>query len=131
MMIEDIRRDIAKKDRIGINIFYNSKINLEGRLSNILWGIEEEEIPFVLIPVEETNAEILGSRASRESKLGVGIGIGEREVTLYQEKLEMDKPLFRYTIDSDESILRALGVNGARLIKGNPFIIPEMTGGKR
>lgn len=42
----------------------------------------------------------------------------------------MDKPLFRYNLDSDEDILRAVGVNGARLIKGNPFIIPEMTGGK-
>ena len=35
----------------------------------------------------------MGSTASKSSKLGVGIGIGEKEVTLYQEKLEMDKPL--------------------------------------
>lgn len=129
-MTEDIRRGIAKKDKIGIEIFYNSKVNIEGKLSNILWGIEEEEIPFILTPMEENSAEVLGSNASKNSKLGVGIGISEKEVTLYQEKLEMDKPLFRYSVDSNESILRALGVNGARLIKGNPFIIPEMTGGR-
>lgn len=129
-MTEDIRRGIAKKDKIGIEIFYSSKVNIEGKLSNILWGIEEEEIPFILTPMEENSAEVLGSNASKNSKLGVGIGISEKEVTLYQEKLEMDKPLFRYSVDSNESILRALGVNGARLIKGNPFIIPEMTGGR-
>lgn len=129
-MTEDIRRGIAKKDRVGIEIFYNSAVDIKGKLSNIFWGIEEEEIPFILTPMGEDDAEFLGSNASKNSKLGVGIGISKKEVTLYQEKLEMDKPLFRYNIDSDESILRALGVNGARLIKGNPFIIPEMTGGR-
>ena len=119
-----------EKEEIGINIFYSSKIDINGKLSNILWGIEEEEIPYILIQSEEIDAKKMGSIASKSSKLGVGIGIGEKEVTLYQEKLEMDKPLFRYDLDSDESILRAVGVNGARLIKGNPFIIPEMTGGK-
>lgn len=119
-----------EKEEIGINIFYSSKIDINGKLSNILWGIEEEEIPYILVPTEDTDAEKMGSAASKSSKLGVGMGIGEKEVTLYQEKLEMDKPLFRYNLDSDEDILRAVGVNGARLIKGNPFIIPEMTGGK-
>lgn len=119
-----------EKEEIGINIFYSSKIDISGKLSNILWGIEEEEIPYILIQSEDIDAKKMGSIASKSSKLGVGIGIGEKEVTLYQEKLEMDKPLFRYDLDSDESILRAVGVNGARLIKGNPFIIPEMTGGK-
>jgi len=122
-----VRRE---KEEIGINIFYSSKIDISGKLSNILWGIEEEEIPYILIQSEDIDAKKMGSIASKSSKLGVGIGIGEKEVTLYQEKLEMDKPLFRYDLDSDESILRAVGVNGARLIKGNPFIIPEMTGGK-
>ena len=119
-----------EKEEMGINIFYSSKIDINGKLSNILWGIEEEEIPYILIQSEDIDAKKMGSIASKSSKLGVGIGIGEKEVTLYQEKLEMDKPLFRYDLDSDESILRAVGVNGARLIKGNPFIIPEMTGGK-
>lgn len=129
-MVEELRRNIAKKEKVGISIFYNSKIDIDQKLSNILWGIEEEEIPYILVPKDENDANILGYEASRESKLGVGIGISEKEVTLYQEKLEKDRPLFKYNVDSDVSILRAVGVNGARLIKGNPFIIPEMTGGR-
>ena len=85
-----------EKEKIGINVFYSSKVDINGKLSNILWGIEEEEIPYILIQSEDTDAKIMGSTASKSSKLGVGIGIGEKEVTLYQEKLEMDKPLFRY-----------------------------------
>ena len=129
-MVEELRRNIAKKEKVGISIFYSSKIDIDQKLSNILWGIEEEEIPYILVPSNENDANILGYEASKESKLGVGIGISEKEVTLYQEKLEKDRPLFKYNVDSDVSILRAVGVNGARLIKGNPFIIPEMTGGR-
>lgn len=129
-MVEELRRNIAKKEKVGISIFYSSKIDIDQKLSNILWGIEEEEIPYILVPKDENDVNILGYEASRESKLGVGIGISEKEVTLYQEKLEKDRPLFKYNVDSDVSILRAVGVNGARLIKGNPFIIPEMTGGR-
>lgn len=121
----------GKKEKIGINIFYSSKIDIDSRLSNILWGIEEEEIPFTLQSFEEDDAKKLGYQGARESKLQVGIGIGVDEVTLYHEKLDLDKPLFRYSIDCNTNTLRALGVNGARLIKGNPFIIPEKTGGEK
>ncbi len=120
-----------KKEKIGINVFYSSKIDFDKRLSNILWGIEEEEIPYILQSFDEVDAKELGYKGAKESKLQVGIGIGKDEVTLYHEKLDLDKPLFRYSIDSNGDILRALGVNGARLIKGNPFIIPEKTGGER
>lgn len=121
----------GQKEQIGINIFYSSKIEINDRLSNILWGVEEEEIPFILQSFDEDDAKVLGYNGAKESKLQVGIGIGTKEITLYHEKLELDKPLFRYSIDSNTNILRALGVNGARLIKGNPFIIPEKTGGER
>lgn len=120
-----------KKEKIGINVFYSSKIELDERLSNILWGIEEEEIPIILEKFDEDDAKKLGYDGARTSKLQVGIGIGKDEVTLYHEKLTLEKPLFKYSIDSDANILRALGVNGARLIKGNPFIIPEKTGGEK
>lgn len=121
----------GKKEQIGINIFYSSKIEMNEKLNNILWGIEEEEIPFILEKFDEDDAKVLGYNGARKSKLQVGIGIGRDEVTLYHEKLDLEKPLFRYSINSDTDILRALGVNGARLIKGNPFIIPEKTGGER
>ncbi|WP_291258748.1 glycerol dehydratase reactivase beta/small subunit family protein [Fusobacterium sp.] len=120
-----------KKEKIGINIFYFSGIEIDERLSNILWGIEEEDIPFILKSYDEADAKILGYNGAKESKLQVGIGIGREEITLYHEKLKLEKPLFKYDIHSNNDILRALGINGARLIKGNPFIIPEETGGEK
>lgn len=121
----------GKKEEIGINIFYFSEIEIDERLSNILWGIEEEEIPFILRSCNESDAKILGYNGAKESKLQVGIGIGREGITLYHEKLKLEKPLFKYDIHSNNDILRALGINGARLIKGNPFIIPEETGGEK
>ena len=114
-MTISIREDLMKeqKNPIGINIYYNKNLTIDKRIKTILCGIEEEEIPFILIPDDEDNVKILG----------VGIGINSNEVTLYQEKLSVEKPLFECSLNSSDYILRAIGTNGARLIKGNPFII--------
>lgn len=120
-----LREDIMKKqkDPIGINIYYNKNLNIDKRIKSILCGIEEEEIPFILVPNDENNANFLGDTAAKTSKLGVGIGIDEKKVVLYQEKLSIEKPLFECNLNSSDDTLRAIGANGARLIKGNPFII--------
>ena len=125
-LMEDIRR--SQKDPIGINIDYNKNLNIDGKIKNILCGIEEEEIPFILIPDLEDDAKVLGDRAAKSSKLGVGIGISQTEVTLYHEKLDINKPLFKCKLNNLDFNLRVMGVNGARLIKGNPFIIIEEGG---
>lgn len=125
-LMEDIRR--SQKDPIGINIYYNKNLNIDGKIKNILCGIEEEEIPFILIPDLEDDAKVLGDRAAKSSKLGVGIGISQTEVTLYHEKLDINKPLFKCKLNNLDFNLRIMGVNGARLIKGNPFIIIEEGG---
>ena len=125
-LMEDIRR--SQKDPIGINIYYNKNLNIDGKIKNILCGIEEEEIPFILIPDLEDDAKVLGDRAAKSSKLGVGIGISQTEVTLYHEKLDINRPLFKCKLNNLDFNLRVMGVNGARLIKGNPFIIIEEGG---
>ena len=125
-LMEDIRR--SQKAPIGINIYYNKNLNIDGKIKNILCGIEEEEIPFILIPDFEDDAKVLGDRAAKSSKLGVGIGISQTEVTLYHEKLDINKPLFKCKLNNLDFNLRVMGVNGARLIKGNPFIIIEEGG---
>ena len=125
-LMEDIRR--SQKDPIGINIYYNKNLNIDGKIKNILCGIEEEEIPFILMPDLEDDAKVLGDRAAKSSKLGVGIGISQTEVTLYHEKLDINKPLFKCKLNNLDFNLRVMGVNGARLIKGNPFIIIEEGG---
>lgn len=118
---EELMRE--KNNPIGINIYYNKNLDIDKRIKNILCGIEEEEIPFILIPDDEENVKILGNKAAKSSKLGVGIGINSKKVTLYQEKLNVEKPLFECSLSSSAYVLRAIGANGARLIKGNPFII--------
>ena len=125
-LMEDIRR--SQKDPIGINIYYNKNLNIDGKIKNILCGIEEEEIPFILIPDDGDDVKVLGDKAAKSSKLGVGIGISQTEITLYHEKLDINKPLFKCKLNNLDFNLRVMGVNGARLIKGNPFIIIEEGG---
>jgi len=112
-----------EKNPVAINIYYNKNLAIDKRIKTILCGIEEEEIPFILIPDDGDNVKVLGDKAAKSSKLGVGIGISSNRVTLYQEKLSIEKPLFECSLNSSDYILRAIGTNGARLIKGNPFII--------
>ena len=112
-----------EKNPVAINIYYNKNLAIDKRIKTILCGIEEEEIPFILIPDNGDDVKVLGDKAAKSSKLGVGIGISSNRVTLYQEKLSIEKPLFECSLNSSDYILRAIGTNGARLIKGNPFII--------
>ena len=112
-----------EKNPVAINIYYNKSLAIDKRIKTILCGIEEEEIPFILIPDDGDDVKVLGDKAAKSSKLGVGIGISSNRVTLYQEKLSIEKPLFECSLNSSDYILRAIGTNGARLIKGNPFII--------
>ena len=112
-----------EKSPVAINIYYNKNFAIDKRIKTILCGIEEEEIPFILIPDDGDDVKVLGDKAAKSSKLGVGIGISSNRVTLYQEKLSIEKPLFECSLNSSDYILRAIGTNGARLIKGNPFII--------
>ena len=112
-----------EKNPVAINIYYNKNLAIDKRIKTILCGIEVEEIPFILIPDDGDDVKVLGDKAAKSSKLGVGIGISSNRVTLYQEKLSIEKPLFECSLNSSDYILRAIGTNGARLIKGNPFII--------
>ena len=112
-----------EKNPVAINIYYNKNLAIDKRIKTILCGIEDEEIPFILIPDDGDDVKVLGDKAAKSSKLGVGIGISSNRVTLYQEKLSIEKPLFECSLNSSDYILRAIGTNGARLIKGNPFII--------
>ena len=112
-----------EKNPVAINIYYNKNLAIDKRIKTILCGIEEEEIPFILIPDDGDDVKVLGDKAAKSSKLGVGIGISSNRVTLYQEKLSIEKPLFECSLNSSDYILKAIGTNGARLIKGNPFII--------
>lgn len=94
----------------------------------ILWGLEEEGIPAVLHEVSHAPAAMLAKQGADMSPLNVGIGINaaEETVSLHHRDLPKDKPLFTFAMRDLQALhLRTLGVNAARLVKGNPLVLRE------
>lgn len=91
-------------------------------IEEILWGIEEEGIPFIIKNKDLDNAKELANLASKDSKLSVGIGVNKRgDVALTIDKLRVEEPLFFINLEEGNTCLRSLGANGARLVKGMPL----------
>ncbi|GKT02922.1 glycerol dehydratase reactivase beta/small subunit family protein [Furfurilactobacillus sp. WILCCON 0119] len=87
----------------------------------LLYGIEEEEIPFRW--TTETTAQTAIGRAfeaAQMAQLNVGIGFDDEAAYLHHNSLPADKPLARVPL-SDPADLRRLGANAARLVKRVPF----------
>lgn len=98
----------------------------EGMISPLFWGLEEEGIPARLEEKESGAAVTLAKAAANGSMLNVGIGINKNEVVLHHRDLSPQKPLF--VLGPEELIrtnLRRIGANAARLVKGNPLIVPD------
>ncbi len=104
-----------------IRIFFSPNIE-EAIFREILYGIEEETVPFIMEKTDKDSAHQLGYEAAQGSRLGVGIGIGSNQlVVLHYERLNKDKPLFQINLNDHPANLRVLGSNAARLVKGMPF----------
>ncbi|PKM58705.1 MAG: glycerol dehydratase [Firmicutes bacterium HGW-Firmicutes-4] len=104
-----------------IKVVHGKNMTYQKVVDEVLHGIEEEGIPFSVEELEESNPVELAFRGAELSHLGVGIGITENEVVLHFIKLKEDHPIFRIPSYSDESTLRAIGSNAARLVKRMPF----------
>jgi len=96
----------------------------------LLFGMEEEGIPFVLHNRPSTPASqdadalmVLAHQACAASPLSVGVAVGSRDIVVHDPHLPVDKPLFilRNYPQRAEGDLRRLGCNAARLVKGLPF----------
>ena len=95
----------------------------EEELNEVLFGIEEEGIPYSIIRNDNIPAVEAAYAAALKSKLSVGIGCSDKEVVVHQKILKPEKFLFKvsdYRSKSPES-KRTLGSNAARLVKGNIF----------
>lgn len=104
-----------------IKIFYSDDKNYQNVVDQITLGIEEEGIPFVLEKRNEFKDPVsMAYKAAESSRLGVGIGVGDR-IVLHFLKLKQDKPLFEIPLTTENEKLRRMGANAARLIKGIPF----------
>jgi hypothetical protein len=100
-------------------------------LSPVLWGLEEEGIPAQLREAERLESPVqMAKRGADDSPLNVGISIDSesRSVVLHHRDLPIDEPLF---VLADNNLLppqlRLLGLNAARLVKGEPLSFQEET----
>lgn len=92
----------------------------------ILWGLEEEGIPFEILETDDGPVPALAKRAANGSPLDVGIAIGGGgEVVLHHHDLPDETPLFSLETGASHPLrLRFLGANAARLAKGQPLLFP-------
>ena len=91
-------------------------------IDSITSGIEEEGIPYALTQIPNENVKTASFRAADGSRLSVGIAVGGDEAALHYSKLKKDAPLFYLGNDAfDAQLLRNLGSNAARLVKGVAF----------
>ncbi len=116
-MNESLRAD--KKPTI--KVYYQENKVSEKEFSFLLYGIEEEGIPYEIHSVNQENIIDISHNASKDSKLGVGLGVNNMEAILHYEKLDKLSPIFRVSLSNNQQALRALGANAARLVKRMPF----------
>ncbi|MDP1990794.1 MAG: glycerol dehydratase reactivase beta/small subunit family protein [Syntrophales bacterium] len=91
----------------------------------VLWGLEEEGIPFKINEASSGSMTDFAKQAADSSPLRVGIGIGgSGEVVLHHHDLPAGSPLFRLSTKPWDPVrLRRMGINAARLVKGQPLVI--------
>ena len=91
----------------------------------ILWGLEEEGIPFELQDTSDGVVRDLARQAANGSPLDVGIAIGKSgEVVLHHRDLPAEAPLFSIDVKPlQPGTLRRLGMNAARLVKRQPLTL--------
>lgn len=91
--------------------------------NNVLYGIEEEGIPYTVDVVDGSSlmTKNLSYEASSKSNLGVGVGIADDGISVHYEKLKQDETLFCIEADSNVDKVRDIGSNAARIVKRMPF----------
>jgi len=96
-------------------------------VEHVLWGLEEEGIPYEIVELESGITETIAKQAADASPLNVGIGINGKEgkAVLHHRDLPKEKPLFPVGLEDAQALarLRILGINAARLVKGEPLVL--------
>lgn len=106
-------------------LLYTTPYIGEDVLKPVLYGIEEEGLPVVIEAHSGTHMD-LADLASRNSALSVGIGVDEQAIVLTYKNILAHQFIYRLTGYAQyPDSLRTLGVNAARLVKGNPFVSDE------
>ncbi len=94
----------------------------ESMFSNFLFGIEEEGLPWHIESRSDQSELFLADLASQDSALSVGVGITPKSIALTYKNLPPNLFVYRLQDYKDtQGAQRVLGINAARLAKGNPF----------
>lgn len=104
-------------DTPSVYVIHYESLDIE-QFKEILWGIEEEGIPYKVESSDTKNTNELSYEASLKSKLGIGIGISNEKIMLTTSKLDKSNPLISIKLNENYTKLRSLGSNAARLVKG-------------
>lgn len=112
--------DFTVKPRIFV---YLTDHGLEESIKFLLYGIEEEGIPYEVQVVEASDAVTAAYQSAITSSLITGVGCDGQKVVLHYKNLDPSEPYLvieRYQTKPKEQ-LKAFGSNCARLVKGVPF----------
>lgn len=89
--------------------------------NDVLLGIEEEGIPFVILPQTDGDVTHCAWLAACRSPLLVGIACDNKTLVVHYKNLPASAPLFTLTYHQNSLDRRSTGNNAARLVKGIPF----------
>jgi hypothetical protein len=98
-------------------------------LSAVQVGLEEEGIPWEVCEVEGVSLVLVASELAKSSRVNTGLVIsnqpdGDVSAALHHRDLPKEQALMLLTRREITLLaLQRLGQNGARLVKGNPFIL--------
>lgn len=104
-------------------VIYLSQISLAEEIQYVLYGLEEEQIPYSLEQENFSTAVEAAYAAANQSSLNVGIGYVNNEVALHYKNLAPETPYqaIQRVVTCPSLLLKKFGGNAARLVKGVPF----------
>ena len=104
-----------------VSIGNDYKRNNEDIAREVIAGIEEEGVLFIVKRVSNNyNAKELAKEASKESILGIGVGISENLVVVNYNKSGYNEAIFSLQ-GNDKISSRKAGTNAARIVLGKSF----------
>jgi hypothetical protein len=109
-----------------VEVYVHDRIG-DLQLKEILLGIEEESIPYVVTRSGELNPLDLAHEAAITSRLGVGVGVSLDYVVITTEKLPVGEPYVVNWLNYNHEVDRALGATAARMVKRLPLTGPDGT----
>lgn len=111
---------MADRPRIEVMVA-RGKVN-HPNLRQVLFGIEEEQVPVQVTEVGDGNAVEMAYLAAEASQLEVGIGMDAAgNFCLHHKKLDKDQPYIKLKNRSSLESARIFGNNSARLVKRMPL----------